>query len=157
MKKIDLGQTISIAANLGVIAGIIFLAFELQQNNKLLRAQADQIYLQQRNDNRKQVTVDSQYAQFWAKVLKDEPLDDVETVRLTLHIESTILNWQWEFGQLTDGNLIDDREALISRFRAGVYDDEGAFGSHFSAVWSRFQSSLRSDFVQFMDTEVLTQ
>jgi len=32
MKKIDLGQTIQTLANLGVIAGIVFLAMELQQN-----------------------------------------------------------------------------------------------------------------------------
>ena len=40
MKKIDLGLTISILANVGVIAGIVFLALELQQNNSLLAAQA---------------------------------------------------------------------------------------------------------------------
>jgi len=39
MKKIELGQTISILANLGVIAGIVFLGLELQQNNTLLNAQ----------------------------------------------------------------------------------------------------------------------
>jgi hypothetical protein len=36
MKKVSLGQTISILANLGVIAGIVFLAIELRQNNELL-------------------------------------------------------------------------------------------------------------------------
>ena len=30
MKKIDLGQTISILANIGVIGGILLLAFELR-------------------------------------------------------------------------------------------------------------------------------
>ena len=40
MKKVDLGQTISILANLGVIAGIVFLAVELRQNNSLMAAQA---------------------------------------------------------------------------------------------------------------------
>jgi hypothetical protein len=40
MKKIDLGQMIGILANLGVTAGIVFLAFEIQQSNELLEAQA---------------------------------------------------------------------------------------------------------------------
>ncbi len=40
MKKIDLGQAITILANIGVIAGIIFLGVELQQNNEFLEAQA---------------------------------------------------------------------------------------------------------------------
>ena len=40
MKKINLGQLIGILANLGVIAGIVFLAFELEQNNQLMEAEA---------------------------------------------------------------------------------------------------------------------
>ncbi len=32
MKKIDLGQTISILANFGVIAGIVFLGLEIRQS-----------------------------------------------------------------------------------------------------------------------------
>ena len=36
MKKIDLGQTLSILANLGVIAGIVFLAIEVRQNQESL-------------------------------------------------------------------------------------------------------------------------
>ena len=39
MKKIDVSQTLGILANIGVIAGIIFLAVELQQNNELLEAE----------------------------------------------------------------------------------------------------------------------
>lgn len=36
MKKIDLGQTITILANVGVIAGIVFLGIELNQNTRQL-------------------------------------------------------------------------------------------------------------------------
>ena len=32
MKKIDLGQTVNTLANVGVIGGLIFLGFEMQQN-----------------------------------------------------------------------------------------------------------------------------
>jgi len=39
MKRIGLGQTIGILANVGVIAGILFLAFELRQNNDYMQAQ----------------------------------------------------------------------------------------------------------------------
>ena len=37
--KIDLGQTIGILANAGVIAGIAFLALEIQQNTAVQEAQ----------------------------------------------------------------------------------------------------------------------
>jgi hypothetical protein len=40
MKKIELSQSISIFANLGVIAGLIFLGYEIQQNTAQMRADA---------------------------------------------------------------------------------------------------------------------
>ena len=40
MRKLDFGQTIGILANVAVLAGIVFLAFELDQNSDLLASQA---------------------------------------------------------------------------------------------------------------------
>lgn len=45
MKKIDLGQMITILANVGVIAGIIFLAIELRQNTTASRLEAASTHL----------------------------------------------------------------------------------------------------------------
>ena len=39
MKKLDVGQMITILANLGVIAGIVFLAVEIRQNQASLDEQ----------------------------------------------------------------------------------------------------------------------
>lgn len=39
MRKIDLGQTIAILANLGVLVGILLLVYELNQTRELTRAQ----------------------------------------------------------------------------------------------------------------------
>lgn len=39
MKKIDVGQTLAILANIGVIAGIFFLAIEIRQNQASLEEQ----------------------------------------------------------------------------------------------------------------------
>lgn len=44
MKKIEIREVISILANIGVIAGIVFLAFELRQNNDLMASQARATY-----------------------------------------------------------------------------------------------------------------
>ena len=51
MRKINNGQTVSILANIGVIAGILFLVVELAQNNEFLGAQvrADRIDRQTRH------------------------------------------------------------------------------------------------------------
>ena len=39
MKKIVLGQTLAILANVGVLAGILLLVFELSQNREMMTAQ----------------------------------------------------------------------------------------------------------------------
>ena len=39
MKKLDLGQTLGLLANAGVLAGIMLLAYELNQNRQMMRAQ----------------------------------------------------------------------------------------------------------------------
>jgi hypothetical protein len=39
-RRTDLGQTVTILANLGVIGGIVFLAFEMRQNTAQMRAEA---------------------------------------------------------------------------------------------------------------------
>jgi hypothetical protein len=45
MKKIDIGQMITIFANVGVIVGIIFLAVEVKQNNRQLELQSYQAWV----------------------------------------------------------------------------------------------------------------
>jgi hypothetical protein len=39
MKKIDLGQAITILANVGVLVGILLLVFELNQNRQMMQSQ----------------------------------------------------------------------------------------------------------------------
>ena len=39
MKKIDLGQTIGVLANIGVLIGILLLVYELSQNRQMMKAQ----------------------------------------------------------------------------------------------------------------------
>jgi len=53
LKKLDLGQTIGIFANIGVVAGIVLLALELRQNNLLMQSQArmNRLELRQSSNN----------------------------------------------------------------------------------------------------------
>ena len=154
MKKLDLGQAVGILANLGVIAGIAFLAIELNQNNELLRAEAEYNYRQNRLNNRERIIEDAEYAAMWSKASRNESLDDIEDLRLRTHIEETILSWQWEFGQLVDGNRPETRDEIARRYRIPLSSGSG-FGARFPEVWSYFRLQLRSDFVDFVEQEVL--
>jgi hypothetical protein len=164
VKKIDLGQTITILANLGVIVGIGFLAVEARQNGdllkvqvKLLAAEADYNYYQGRAQNRQMIATDPEYAEFWTKVvLGNAATTEVEKVRLKAHIEGTVLGWQYEYGQIVEGNFIDGADAARDRWRAALDPDSGgAFATEFGSVWTSLRPTLRKDFVEFIEENVM--
>ncbi len=82
MKKIDLGQTIGILANVGVIAGIVFLGFELRQNNQFLGAEARYNLLQNRQAVHLMVIQDDNVAGLLVKAAGAEELTTIETEQL---------------------------------------------------------------------------
>jgi hypothetical protein len=49
LKKIDRAQAIGVLANLGVIAGIVFLALQIRQGNELLQSEASIAYVEMRS------------------------------------------------------------------------------------------------------------
>jgi hypothetical protein len=108
MKKIDLGQAITILANVGVIAGIAFLAAELRQNNQMMRAQT-------RND----------IAQSVVTLLRD--ISDKELIEIAAKAGGDLTNLtQIETNRLTYGFLVQFRtwENIHYQYRMGLFDDQ---------------------------------
>jgi hypothetical protein len=106
MRKIDFGQGLAIVANFSVVAGIVLLAYELHQNNSLLRAQASYSLMLDRTEARNSlVNASEEVADFWLRVSSNTPLTAADELRLTAWVEATFLKWQFEYGQFADGNL----------------------------------------------------
>jgi hypothetical protein len=83
VKKIDLGQTIGILANIGVITGIVFLAVEIRQNKDQLAAQTrNAIYELRSGLERDLINNVGGIAELGAKERRGEALPDVEESRL---------------------------------------------------------------------------
>lgn len=154
MKKIDLGQTITVLANMGVIAGIVFLAIELQQNNRLLAAQAEYIVLQNRSDL--DVINDPDLAAFWFKVNSGTPLTEVEQYRVELWASQAILNWEWEHGQYVAGNL-PRSDLPVAAWRAAFFGEGNQRQIDFAPVWDRMRFQLDPEFVEFVQEQVIVR
>ena len=99
MKKIDLGQSIGILANLGVIAGIVFLGLELRQNNSLLAAQARYSLRQLRTD-----TADSIAAldvlEATHKYAAGEAITPAERSAALMVALKSVELWEWQYADL---------------------------------------------------------
>ena len=85
MKKLDFGQTVSLFANLGVIAGIIFLGVEIRQNqsafeeqNMLTRLSAREVAGETYGRFRYMLMENPDLLQVWHKVQAEEPLSKLE-------------------------------------------------------------------------------
>ena len=78
MKSSDLGKFVQTLANVGVIAGIVFLAFELRQNNELMEAEARFNRLTVSREAYNILSTNGELAEIIVKANNNESLTEVE-------------------------------------------------------------------------------
>jgi len=131
LKKIELGQTITILANIGVIAGIVFLAVEVRQNqisldeaNAINRASSSATALEYLNEFRTSLAQDEQLADIWLRGSSGSELSPVEQVRF-FNLCETLL-WGVVASHRRFAALGQEREAKgIAGFARGSFQDPG--------------------------------
>ena len=117
MKKIDLGQIITILANIGVIVGIAFLAVEINQGNRLAR-------LQMRNDIAESIVAislaggDPASAQLLVRAQDPASLTPEERVMLDRRMDAV-----WRL-----------RENIFYQYQNGLFDESEFMAE--SASWA---------------------
>jgi len=105
MKKIDVGQTITILANVGVIAGIFFLAFEVSQNTDALYAESRQSTLIAAQAELYEVV---RNPALMLVVMQEDPLSQEDQVRLAAWL----------------GAMMRAREFSWLQYQAGIMDQD---------------------------------
>jgi hypothetical protein len=109
MKKIDLGQAIALFANIAVIAGIVFLAFELRQNTiatQLIAAGSSAGYIRDMNAL---IVENGELAEMLVKRSADGELTAAERLRLVTFLSSTLIGWHAIYEQHQEGLLSDEQ------------------------------------------------
>jgi hypothetical protein len=149
MKKIDVGQTIGILANLGVIAGIAFLAIEIGQNNELMQAAA-----RSAQDERIQDYIEQVYM---VPGLADIIMKANSGVQLTETEELIVYNRQL---RLLRGFEAQYREYLAGRVDSLPRDIEEHFykgrfrNPPLIATWEKVRTDMRPEFVEYIDEQL---
>ena len=106
MKKLDLGQTISIVANLGVIAGIVFLGIELQQNNALMESEARRNRSAFAEQVNMAIAMNGELASLLSRDLQgDDSFSDVEAIRLNQFWFAALVNFETGYLELATDEL----------------------------------------------------
>ena len=145
MKKIVLGQSLTILANLGVIAGIVFLAIELRQNNELMADEAERARAESRRQHWVLLAENTDLAAMMVKERSGERLNAVEEVQLTGYWMRDLIGYQTSFEQLPREDIL----AASLDFRRFMETSPS-----FRAAWEEQRDTLDTDFVQFMEQDV---
>ena len=159
MKKIDLGQSITILANIGVIAGIVFLAIELRQNNELLAAQArsDRVALRQADTTL--VIENPELLNALVKNGHGEPLTVHENVLLSRYLDFVLVNLQNVYMEMNRGLIAED-SIPVEAWRASFMKDRRAnsnFDPNLLEYWNENKIGFDSRFVEWMEENIVNR
>jgi len=105
VKKVDVGQAITVLANLGVIGGILLLAYELRQNNELMEAEARFNRLAVATENNDSIFENAELADLLLKDRSKAELTELERYRLDLLASRILLTREWTFRELRRSEL----------------------------------------------------
>jgi hypothetical protein len=113
MKKIGLGQTITILANVGVIAGIVFLAVEIRQNNRIVQAQTRAQIASESADHLMRRAENGELADIASRAENGDVLSPADERRLFNLFQSRFRRW----------------ENIHFQYRRGLYSEEEFTGN----------------------------
>ena len=151
MKKIDIGQSLSILANAGVIAGIVFLGIEIRQNNELLAAESRAARNARVLEQPAAVSTDVDLAEVLVRAKNGEALSEAEEVRVIsfnvwrLRGQEAFFN-EYQAGSVPSIPLDQWRELFYTELYGGPSPSE---------VWPRARLYLSEDFVEFFEENVV--
>ncbi len=154
MNTNKIGEWLTIATNIAVLAGIVALVYEISQNTNQMRAQASYNMLLNRSAARSEVLNNPELAEFWARIERGESLTVADTMRIQASAELAVLKWQWEYGQYVDGNLTL-AELPVSVYRAAYHGEYNIRLSGLPGAWLLLKDGLRPDFVAWMESNII--
>ena len=150
MKKIEPGQVATLIANIGVILGIFFLAYEIGQNNELMEAEA--------RLNRTVLAIDAWRAtsenpgltELREKEKRGEPLNSAEIRQIDAAVMAIFVTIEWAFGELPRDSSEVNQIREVQRYNF-------ANRPEYDRVWQLRKHSFDPEFVQWMEDKVVNQ
>jgi hypothetical protein len=136
-----------ITSSIAIVLTLIYLAIQTQQNQELLRAQANQMYMSQRVTTIEPLMGDSELATAFFKGQNNQELTPLERHKLNWFYNSILTVWEWEFEQYQSG--LHEPALLAWQFVFNTWPD---FKSNYnSAAW------LSEEFRDYMNLNVVDQ
>jgi hypothetical protein len=102
MTLADIGAYANLLAAAGVIGSLLFVAFQIRQNNALLRAQTRQTMVERTQTELYEIVGDPDIAKAFTK---PDPLNQDEWIKLTHWLIASLRQREYEWIQFSEGRL----------------------------------------------------
>jgi hypothetical protein len=155
MKSETINQWVSLGANIGVILGILLLAFELNQNNKLLEAQISADHRDTRLSSTS-IAHDERLAEIAVKYRSQQPLSDTEQSMLNEWYLEAFIVWEWEWREMIAGRFDVNIEGWILSFSKKTPSGELWYPKQVEQ-WEYWKDQFDPEFIKFMDKNIVSQ
>ena len=119
-------ETAEVLGVIGIIAGIVFLGFELRQNNELMAAEARFNRLSIVTDAWQFTAEQGDLVEIWGRYDNNEAISSVELRRIQSQVMSILLPLEWMFRE------IDEDSTELNQVRVV---QQGNFAK--SAIWNQ--------------------
>jgi hypothetical protein len=152
MNTESLNRWLVLGANLGVIAGIMFLAIELRQNNELLAADARFNRLQLSWNGWQSLAENGDLTDLIVATRNGEILQESAQVRVDAVLMRILITMEWLYRELPP----DSPERLYMRGALQVVLSGTGIGADLR-VWESRKSGFDPDFVQWVEDNLLSE
>jgi hypothetical protein len=156
--KVSFGQIVEIIASLGVIAGLVFLGLEIQQNNELLETE---IVSTRQAIRAQDFLLPVEYPELGQALIDShngKELTQYQTLILN-RVKSTMLfNWQFIHAEFMKGRI--DEDGLPIRVWRRAFRGEGTSESDYwpdmTEYWEENHDAFDPQFVAWMEENIVS-
>jgi hypothetical protein len=157
MKLESTTQWFTLIANVAVLVGIIFLAYELQQNNELLEAEIRTIRHDVRSSDYLLPLEHRDFAEALIKHRNEEDLSEYEALILDRAMANTLYNYQYVYVEYTLGRI--DQDSLPMEVWRNDLDgdrtNDRSYWPDMRAYWDANKMDYDPAFVLWIDRNVI--
>ena len=144
---------LTLAANLGVMIGIVFLAYELQQNTVATQLEAATNFQTSYSEIETTIYGDAEFAELLVKGREGSPVNGVESLRLQVFHNNVMRHWQVNHLLYTSGALDEDIWAGNREFMRLVLNDNIGLRRHWQSA-RQFYSPAFNEMIESITADL---
>ena len=147
-----LNKWLTLFANIGVLAGIVFLSIEISQNNLLLESEARMNQGENVKEGYSDIFLNYELASLLAKVKRGEALDETAKIQLDAYQKFQLLEMQFQYEQFRSGALDQINLPAWKTIFNGY-----TISPPLIDAWEMNKHTMRPDFMEFFEENIVNK